>query len=532
MVEVAKAALGITNPAMELPVVCDSCLSPSKLGETAKSLNLPNLKIIDISQSKVQPSGIKTNPRMKNPMLNTLRDTMFEFTVNAMPNINERINENESFDSVLSPSKACDWLSGETFEYSSEDESQYEDPRMIKIKPQIKTKSSRSQSEGHHDFFEQKIESIRRRDRVFSCQEQKSEGSHLEIGFPLHSVPVKPDISGSPAPKMFRVSSSKFPFSNDNFPIVAPPSPFRTALKNSTNNLIREVASKTSLAQHARENCPKAGPGIDGGQNMIWDSTFEAIKTLETSMKLKLTPQCERVARRMTEDRAALLQYEESDNSKHSVDTPNKSDHSNLSLAWDNTGHFLESKLELESEGETKDCDSSSGSSVDIEEIIHRVAPNLSRCEFNQSHVETERKQTSSIPAYLRRHTSYSGTQRVSDVVSSPLLHQTVYLSVASLDTDDEDNDVEDDLKSTLRRSPSKLHSSPNCTSDEQTKIFHPRELPSPIQFCSATSLLTVSGASSLPSSPKSFQTEDYMSTCSSLDSYKTIIFDNITDYV
>ena len=80
MVEVAKAALGITNPAMDLPVVCDSCLSPSKLGETAKSLNLPNLKIIDISQSKVQPSGIKTNPRMKNPMLNTLRDTILAGT--------------------------------------------------------------------------------------------------------------------------------------------------------------------------------------------------------------------------------------------------------------------------------------------------------------------------------------------------------------------------------------------------------------------------------------------------------------------
>ena len=33
-VEVAKAALGMTNPATasDFPVVCDSCLSPSKLG--------------------------------------------------------------------------------------------------------------------------------------------------------------------------------------------------------------------------------------------------------------------------------------------------------------------------------------------------------------------------------------------------------------------------------------------------------------------------------------------------------------------
>ena len=320
MVEVAKAALGMTNPASDLPLVCDSCLSPSKLGETAKSLNLPNLKLIDAAQSKVQPSGIKTNPRMKNPLLSTLRDTMFEFS--ALPNINERLNENESFDSVLSPSKACDWLSGETFEYSSEDESQCDDPRMIKIKPQIKTKSSRSRSEGQHqhDCIDKRMESMRVRERVFSCQEQKSESSVMEIGFPLHSVSVKQDISiPVPGPaKMFRVSSSKFPFPSESFPVVAPPSPFRTALKNSTNNLIREVASqvsKTSLGQLPRDSEQQNSPL----SNMVWDSTFEAIKTLENSMRLKLTPQSERRA-----EKERHVQSEESDHSRHSVETPDK----------------------------------------------------------------------------------------------------------------------------------------------------------------------------------------------------------------
>ena len=323
MVEVAKVALGMTNPASDMPVVCDSCLSPSKLGETAKSLNLPNIKLIDASQSKVQPSGIKTNPRMKNPLLNTLRDTMFEFS--ALPNINERINENESFDSVLSPSKACDWLSGETFEYSSEDESQYDDPRMIKIKPQIKTKSTRSHSEGHHqhhDCREKKMQSLRIKERVLSCHEEKSE-SALEIGFPLHSVSVKQDISNSGSAKVFRVSSSKFPFPSEGFPIVAPPSPFRTALKNSTNNLIREVAgqvSRTSLNLN-----PKDGEQQDSPlSNMVWDSTFEAIKTLENSMRLKLTPQCERVVGKMIGERQTAASHEESDNSRNSAETPNK----------------------------------------------------------------------------------------------------------------------------------------------------------------------------------------------------------------
>ena len=52
---------------------------------------------------------------------------------------------------------------------------------------------------------------------------------------------------------------------------------------------------------------------------MVWDSTFEAIKTLENSMRLKLTPQSERRA-----EKERHVQSEESDHSRHSVETPDK----------------------------------------------------------------------------------------------------------------------------------------------------------------------------------------------------------------
>ena len=93
----------------------------------------------------------------------------------------------------------------------------------------------------------------------------------------------------------------------------------------------------------------------------------------------------------------------------------------------------------MEMEEEREDT----SSSVDIDEIIHRVAPNLSRCDFNLSQEERESKQTGSVPSYLKRRTSYSGIDRVTEVVSTPLLHQTVYLSVANLDSEEEEGEVE-----------------------------------------------------------------------------------------
>ena len=324
-VEVAKAALGMTNPdlASKFPIVCDSCLSPSKLGDTAKSLNLPNMRLLDLDRSsrkKVPPVGIITNPRMKNPHLNTLRDTMFEFNVNVLSNINERQNEHDdnSFDSLLSPCKTYDWLSGDPFGYSSGEESPDEDnEKMIKIQPQIKVRSARTQSDGRYfDLKQEKIE----KERKMSFQDHQIDNHILEIELALQpSYHIQEDLTKMIPPKMFRVSSSKFPFGGDQHPIVAPPSPFRAIIdigakkespvshsKSCLMNDNKRQDSKTSLLKesimnHSRSRLMKdvvikqAVPDGDSQQNsptshLVWDSTFEAIKTLETSMKMIVTP--------------------------------------------------------------------------------------------------------------------------------------------------------------------------------------------------------------------------------------------------
>merc|ERR1719318_1475199 len=147
----------MTNPASNHPVVCDTCLSPSKLGETTRSLNLPYIGIAegsDLRQRRMSPSGIVTNPRMKNPMLTPLReavsidmlDTLVGMDMEDNIESERREMEENSFDSLLSPSKACDWLSSDPFEMSSSSDKSHDDPRMVKIQPKIKVKSTRHQT--------------------------------------------------------------------------------------------------------------------------------------------------------------------------------------------------------------------------------------------------------------------------------------------------------------------------------------------------------------------------------------------------
>ena len=334
-VEVAKAALGMTNPvtASNFPPVCDSCLSPSKLGDTAKSLNLPNLRLLDLDRSgrkKVPPPvGIITNPRMKNPHLSTLRDTMFEFNVN-LPNINERRNEFEdnSFDSLLSPSKSYDWLNGDPFGYSSGEDSPDEDnEKMVKIQPKIKVKTSRAHSEGN--YFDIKKDHADK-ERKMSYQDHIPE-QILEIELSLQpSYPLQDDLTK--IPPMFRVSSSKFALAGaggENYPIVPPPSPFRAIIgakqkdspvshsrtcllldskrQDSKTSLLKESIMNNSRSRLMKDvGLVQAAPdGDTQGQNsptshLVWDSTFEAIKTIETSMKLLVTPSSSKPVSRVT----------------------------------------------------------------------------------------------------------------------------------------------------------------------------------------------------------------------------------------
>ena len=370
-VEVAKAALGMTNPATasNFPVVCDSCLSPSKLGDTAKSLNLPNMRLLDldrVGQKKVPPPvGIITNPRMKNPHLNTLRDTMFDFNVKVLPNINERTSEHEdnSFDSLLSPSKNYDWLSGDPFGYSSGEESPDEDnDRMIKIQPsKIKVRSSRTQSEGNY-FDKDKNSKETEKDRKMSYQDHKVDSKVLEIELSLQpTFSVKEDLSKIKQNKKFKISSSKIPF-GDAHQIIPPPSPFRalievtpkkdspsslshskscllmdTKRQDSKRSLLKESIMNNSRSRLMKDVVLKQTPEVENQSSptshLVWDSTFEAIKTLETSMKLIVTPMTKKVKTKIVkedivekEDEVALIgdKNRESNSSMNSNETQNK----------------------------------------------------------------------------------------------------------------------------------------------------------------------------------------------------------------
>merc|ERR1719500_2523031 len=68
----------------------------------------------------------------------------------------------------------------------------------------------------------------------------------------------------------------------------------------------------------------------------------------------------------------------------------NSSDHSHQSLAWDNSGDLLESRVSMEDTlaNLSRELESSATSSVDIDEIVSRCAPDLSRCEMDSSELE------------------------------------------------------------------------------------------------------------------------------------------------
>ena len=93
----------------------------------------------------------------------------------------------------------------------------------------------------------------------------------------------------------------------------------------------------------------------------------------------------------------------------------------------------------------TRELESSATSSVDIDEIVSRCAPDLSRCEMDSSELETIRpSRAASLGEFLERR---EREQELSSVIASPLHHQTVYVSVTNLDQEpDQCNDQEDML--------------------------------------------------------------------------------------
>merc|ERR1719470_310922 len=370
--------------------------------------------------------------------------------------------EENSFDSLLSPSKACDWLSSDPFELSSSSDKSLDDPRMVKIQPQIKVRSSRHHSDASQGHLQMKddlkcLVSPPARNQaalaVFSNLSPLSYGPKGIYSPSLRSgeqlSPMTPSIAQIQTPMTPPLYS---PFViNQFFPIVPPPSPFQSPLhrnqdplssivsiKNSkssrtsvtmtpdnpplnlqfppapgtptstshgfqdspnvaaiirkqssssvtsTPNLnpatpvanpevtpIKDIEFSPDIFEH--ETVPSESPQTDHPSHLAWDSTFEALKTLECSMKLVVTPLHKKV----------IAPYEDTDSPQDSNDSQisacpgDKSCVSSMSLAWDNTGELLADPTSPESLN-------SSMQSLDIDAILGRVAPEL--LPSNSSH--------------------------------------------------------------------------------------------------------------------------------------------------
>merc|ERR1719470_598274 len=645
-VEITKTALGMTNPASNHPVVCDTCLSPSKLGETTRSLNLPYIGIAegsDLRQRRMSPSGIVTNPRMKNPMLTTLREAMSHDMLDTLVGMNMEDNleiserremEENSFDSLLSPSKACDWLSSDPFEMSSSSDKSHDDPRMVKIQPKIKVKSTRHQTAASQggksdpklstcsDDPGNYLLSPPARNQAAVAVLSNFKPSSTPPQFPLKHVSTTP----SQVQKVTSMTPPLYsPFLvNQFFPLVPPPSPFQSpqlgskdplssivSIKNSKSSrtsvtmtpdkpplffqfpgvanspistpqksqdspnvatIIRKqssssVTSTPNLSSAAtfenpkatpiravefspdvseQESIPSESPQTDNPSQLVWDSTFEALKTLECSMKLEVTPLHKKV----------ITPYEDSpqdsNDSQNSACPGDKSCISTMSLAWDNTGELLANPASPESLN-------SSMQSLDIDEILCRVAPEL---------LDSGEATDPMLTPMPRLHSVLTtpGSAHFSAIeTSSPFLKKSVTSidmdALLGIDEDDDDTDtsvtscdtpnlfsmtsapVVPRLRNESVQSASELYpfnspcpmkspmakvfvyppsASLGTESSEQTAAKSSSHLNHPSHTLPRSDSLLLSTMTSLPSSPNSCVTEDYLSACGSMDSYST----------
>jgi len=608
-VEITKTALGISTHVV--PAVCDTCLSPSKLGDTTRSLNLPIIGIENIRQRKMSPSGIITNPRVKNPMLTTLRETMSNDQLSDLfVNIDvdeksdtaeEKDLQENSFDSLLSPSRACEWLSSDPFELSSDEQNSPNDPRMVKINPVIKrnTKGARNETSGRRGRSEDFNLPIKTHDkpcytRSSSCYEASSTGL---ITPPLRnqsrSNNMAKDIFTFPGlrPGGFTetpVQFQKFPLQEiptlsphlmlspvftDKFPLIPPPSPFRSTStspkKNSVSSIIsvennsianitpnksalnsqfpslvttplsqskdssmtlRRMHSSTAVKPRLHSSIPSCSSTAinsdtevfdssfsktchsENPSHLAWDSTFETLKTLECSMKLELTPLQKKV----------VEEYEDSphdsNDSQISQCPVDKSCVSSMSLAWDNTGEVLAVTAA------SPESLNSSLQSMDIDEIIGRVAPNLSQpdCGIIQNDTSTNSNcfQVTMIPFLKRSATSIDMD--------------------ALLDMQDDNSSCESSCKNVEAKSNNVFQSAGQRKNESLSQVF-PFNCPSPHSHApvfvfpsSMSSSDTVpcdrsptSGShhssTIQPCSPDSCVSEDFLSTRGSMDSFSTV---------
>eukprot|EP00092_Neocalanus_flemingeri_P030457 GFUD01033063.1.p1 GENE.GFUD01033063.1~~GFUD01033063.1.p1 ORF type:complete len:605 (-),score=115.11 GFUD01033063.1:95-1909(-) len=575
--------------------------------------------------------------------------------------------EDNSFDSLLSPSKACDWLSADPFDLSSNSNNSADDPRMVRIQPKIKEKSSKRVENLHGESQDSLL--IKNSERSVNTKEisvfmndaykllsppppppsrnqaavpnlgnfspmsgrgYKGFGapSHVLEDFhnpvsmtpPLYSpfvinhfYPIVPPPSAFQTPPVPppslplstppyqtpRVKSNKASLSNVSYKYVEssrisltnteacpqnksplffqfPPAanlssnasqnesletPHLTSVEKNpssvtsvslqsepTNKVASSVActpskvGKLSQDDSIQWSSPSKSPQTTSPSHLAWDSTFEALKTLECSMKLVVTP----LHKKLNETYEDSPQ--ESNDSQLSAGPGDKSCVSGMSLDWDNTGELL-AGTDLTSPQSLN----SSMQSLDIDEIIGRVAPNL--CDGDPL--------LTPMPKYNPSFITPRASQLSAFETSSPFLHKQVPGNDMKAMIDDSplfgsDPGSNDDktfiMNSVLCASQLGPFDSPcpnraptaevyvippsggrlllkpdspddlyTCLSPSDDYLFPPVQgchLRAPSPALSDSSNLTVP---SLPGSPNSDTTGDFLSACDSLDSYSTV---------
>ena len=140
--------------------------------------------------------------------------------------------EDNSFDSLLSPSRACDWINSDPFEGTSSDaENSDEDPRMVRIEPNII--KSRRNKEG----WQRKEQNIQRGSslgdaKLYALKESNTNNNYIRNANETELTHVKTNyVSASnvleslvPSPTPLLYSPSRI---NHCCLIIPPPSPLQ-----------------------------------------------------------------------------------------------------------------------------------------------------------------------------------------------------------------------------------------------------------------------------------------------------------------
>merc|ERR1719318_1278557 len=322
-----------------------------------------------------------------------------------------------------------------------------------------------------------------------------------------------------------------------------------TPVANPKVTPIKDIEFSTDISEH--EIVPSESPQTDHPSHLAWDSTFEALKTLECSMKLVVTP----LHKKVIEPYKDTDSPQDSNDSQISACPGDKSCVSSMSLAWDNTGELLANPTSPESLN-------SSMQSLDIDAILGRVAPELLPSNSSNDPMVTP------MPKMSSGLTTPGSAHLLAFETSSPFLKK----SLTSIDMDallDTDEDDDTDTSVTSCNTPTlpdlatgKAAAKIRNESIESASQLYPFSSPCPLKSPQAqarvfvyppstcdtattytdlkatstsvshlyptTLAMTRSNSSllstmtSLPSSPISCVTADYLSACGSMDSYST----------